>query len=483
MRARLALALAFLVLAAACGGGTGSATTSPATTAAATTTAATTTSSATTATAATTTTNPGFEVASEDGDLTVEVPLEAMATDPGITVRLLAPEEYPPELAGAADNPNSRIYNLEPEGLEFAAPVTVTRRIDTERFGDLGPDEVPIVVLITRTPAGDYEPYGDLRVTRDGEDVFVSGTTTHFSPAVAVSLQQSVDLRLDDYHLGYATELGTKLEIGYRYYGAGRNELTPPATFEPVGFTRSIAIGFDTTTTMLGVMCDKIAEANPRLGVKVTLDAAAPEGQVGLGSLPGLIPTLLQLEIMLKVVEAFSCLDPATSFLGLPLTGLEIAADHPGGVEWIPGGDFRGGASGVYLWLNDTPRLEGVWGGLILDGNGNRMIDATDTMFPAYPMEETGDIYSYVAPLFSYGSYFVYFVDGAQYSAAPTGSQWTVGAGLEAFGMNYVGSGRFEASIGFVGSGGNPFVYEVGPSEDKVTPQDPIIEQFSRIQF
>src|SRR3972149_4644973 len=114
MRHRYAVALAFLLVLVACGDDTGGSTSAVSTTVATTTTAPT-----------TTTTPPGFEVTSEDGDLTVEVPFEAMASDPGITIRLLAGDEYPPELASAAENPKSRIYNLEPDGTVFAAPVTV----------------------------------------------------------------------------------------------------------------------------------------------------------------------------------------------------------------------------------------------------------------------------------------------------------------------------------------------------------------------
>ncbi|HLE39619.1 MAG TPA: hypothetical protein VJA44_08225 [Acidimicrobiia bacterium] len=480
LRARLALLSAFLLLVAACGGGTGSSTTAASNTGATTTTTAATT---TTTAPTTTTTQAGFEVTSEDGDLTVEVPFDAMAEDPGITIRVLAPEEYPPELAGAAENPDARIYNLEPEGLQFAAPVTVTRRIDAERFGDLEAGDVPIVVLLTRTADGVYEPYSDLRVVRNGEDVFVSGTTPHFSPVIALSEQQTLRLTLDDYHLGFGTELGTKLDIGYRYYDADENVLDPPTTSEPVGFSRSIALGFDTTTATLGVACSKIGEAMPRLGVNVTLDAAAPAGQVGLRSVPGLIPSLTMLEVSLKVAQPFSCFDPLTSILGLILLGLAIATDHPGGIEWIAGGDFHGGNSGAYLSLADNPRLEGAWGGLIMDGNGNGFVDSTDTMYPPSPLEEMANMYAYVAALYTFGAYFVYLVDGAQYSGPPIGSQWTVGLGLEAFRLCYTGSGRFESSIGYVGVGGLPFLYEVGPGEEQVTPQDPIVEQFNRMNF
>ena len=302
MRSRLAVVPALLLVVGACGSGTVSSTTV-------------TTAATTTVVETTTTTVPGFEVTSEDGNLTVEVPFEAMAEDPGITIRLLAPDEYPPELAGAADDPEARIYNLEPEGLQFDAPVTVTRRIDASRFEGMTDTMVPLVAMITHNPDGSYEAYDDQTVIRRGDDVFVSGTTTHFSPAIAVNLGQYVDMTLDDFHLGYATEKDTSLQIGYRFYGSDLSALVAPTVVEPVGYTRSSALQFGAADSMLDVRCLDIDEIMPRLGVRLTLDAAASEGQLGLRVLPSLMPGLAQLAMMAKIVSDFHCLDPITSII------------------------------------------------------------------------------------------------------------------------------------------------------------------------
>jgi hypothetical protein len=488
VRIRVALAVGFLLVVGACGGGTGATTTVAPTTVA-------TTVPATT----TTTTLPGFEVASEDGDLTVEVPFEAMASDPGITITLLTGDQYPPELSGAADDPDARIYDLGPEGTEFAAPVTVTRRVDAARFGELTPTMVPAVVLMTYDAAtGTYELYDDLRVTRDGDDILVSGTTTHFSPVVAVNLGGFIEMNLDDYHLGYKTELGSSLQIGYKYYGSGMVPIDPPQTVEPMGYTRSVALSFGAITTAgsfqaagdgvdlrgLEVMCDKIAMARPRLGARLTIDPAASESGFHSNLISALIPTLAQIELTMKIVADFHCLDPVISFLvALAVIQVVLFTDHPGGEEYIAGENYYGGLSGFKLKTPFVPSLEGAWAGLICDNDRNGRVDPTDTFFAPWGLMRDGDDLSYVSPLYGYGDYFVYFADASQFSAAPEGEEWTVSAALSAFGEKYTGTGRFETSIGILGSGGNPFVYQVGSEESEATAEVEIQPFITRLNY
>lgn len=97
-------------------------------------------------------------------------------------------------------------------------------------------------------------------------------------------------------------------------------------------------------------------------------------------------------------------------------------------------------------------------------------------MFPAYALTEANARLELVAPLFSYASYFLYVIDGAQYSGLPPGTGWTVADGLLAFEELYTGTGRFEASIGIVGSKGSPFMYTVDASEAEQPVEDARLE-------
>ena len=465
----------------ACGGEAATSTTnSPVTTAA-------------TTTIGTTTTTSGFVVTSEDGDLIVAVSSAAMAEDPGITIRLLAPEEFPPELAGAADDPDVRIYNLEPEGLEFDAPVTVTRRLDTARFEDLGPNEVPVMVLVTRNPGGGYELYSDLAVVRRGDDVFVSGTTTHFSPAIAIRESPTVTVNLSQEQLESVpsarslqgiltllTEAPGTIAVSASLRDRQGASLTGSGSFALID-----GVAATPTATGLDIQCVDVGAIDV-LPITYTAEfgSSPAPGQAGFTTVTSLNLFPPRTRVMLTVDAILQCHAPATSILAV-LVPLEVVTDHPGGTMWIPNQDFRGGLSGALVRTGEVPRLDGVWGGLIRDNDGNGMIDATDTMFDAYPFDEIDEMYSYVSPLYEFGSYFVYLVDALQYSSVPSGTDWTLGAGLAAYQETYVGSGRFESSIGYVGLGGVPFVYTVGPSEEPQSAPDARIEMFDilRVQF
>ena len=91
-----------------------------------------------------------------------------------------------------------------------------------------------------------------------------------------------------------------------------------------------------------------------------------------------------------------------------------------------------------------------------------------------------------MAPLYGYGNYFVYVIDAPQYSGLPQGQQWNVGEALSLFRANYTGTGRFEASIGVVGSSAGLFQYQVGPQEGETTLDNGALNQIvlrSQIQF
>jgi len=121
------------------------------------------------------------ELFSEDGELGVGYTSDG--TD--VSIQLLESSEWPTELAGAnADN--VKIFELEPDGAVFDEPVAVTRRVEIAAFDslDLGPFDVPLVTMLTQNDAGEYEVLDDLSIVRIGPDLYVSGTTTHFSPII-----------------------------------------------------------------------------------------------------------------------------------------------------------------------------------------------------------------------------------------------------------------------------------------------------------
>ena len=458
---RLAL-LALLLVVAACGGSTG-ATTSTGSTAATTTTAA----------ATTTTTAPGFTVTSEDGDLTVEVPFEAMAEDPGITIRILAPEEYPPELAAAAENPGAVLYSLEPDGLTFDAPVRVTRRLSLENFPGLPAGAIPIVTLLTTQADGSgFELLGDLEVLHDGEDVLVSGDLTHFSPVITVGEQLFMKSIFDKYHNGFETEVGLDIGLSAAFYRTDGSAFGAPAMVVGAGFTRhDDAVGFAEGAGSLSIACKMTGEYRPRVGFQIEFRIeGAGVDEATLRSSPQLIPDLGTVSILVKQIAPLFCFGAETSLQGVQVD-LQAAADHPGGIEWIPNEAFLGGFSGAYVWFGNVPRLQGSWAGLIQDLNSNGQVDGDDMMLPVYPVVEMQQMYGYIAPLYGMDDYFVYVIDGKQFDWSP-GEDYgaaTVEATLPVLESLYLGMGRFDAAIALVTVDGLPFVFKVGPSEEAQT--------------
>ncbi|NOX29858.1 MAG: hypothetical protein GXP35_07410 [Actinobacteria bacterium] len=126
-------------------------------------------------------------VRSDDGEFGMIVGGEESTTD--VSIRLLESDEWPAEIAGASDSPGVKVYELEPDGATFDEPVMVSRRLDIASFSglDLGPFDVPLVTLLTQTADGTYQMLDDLSLLRIGDDLYVSGSTLHFSPIIVTN--------------------------------------------------------------------------------------------------------------------------------------------------------------------------------------------------------------------------------------------------------------------------------------------------------
>ena len=67
---------------------------------------------------------------SDDGRISVEIPAGTLPSDTVIDVRQIPAEDARPNPYGQPwEGP---LYNLTPDGLEFAGPVTVTLRLEPE---------------------------------------------------------------------------------------------------------------------------------------------------------------------------------------------------------------------------------------------------------------------------------------------------------------------------------------------------------------
>jgi hypothetical protein len=128
----------------------------------------------------------GGRTASLDQRLTLDVPAGALTEDVAITIRRLAPEEIPEPLRDAGQG---FAYELGPDGLRFAAPVTATARLGSAPFGPDGTLAADLGALVTVGSHGGVELLGDQTIVLDGESdaTTASGTLTHFSTFYALN--------------------------------------------------------------------------------------------------------------------------------------------------------------------------------------------------------------------------------------------------------------------------------------------------------
>ena len=123
-------------------------------------------------------TSPGARTfLSDDGLLTVDVPVGAAGDPAALAALARGADDLPPELHGL--EVRSAFYELAPGGVQFVAPVTVTRRASFEDL-EIDPSRgMPILLLAIRSADGAWEWLQDQTLRRDGDYVSVSGLTTH----------------------------------------------------------------------------------------------------------------------------------------------------------------------------------------------------------------------------------------------------------------------------------------------------------------
>jgi Flp pilus assembly secretin CpaC len=261
------------------------------------------------------------------------------------------------------------------------------------------------MLVVTGGDGTGWEPVGDPVIRRDGDTVILSGTIDHFSRLAAIPEQVFIETRLvetstdgtNTFGVGFTWSNGARLEApaarsaSFRTGGAGASQL--PATFEE---------------GMLSVQCPSgAASLFGDASLNLLLDAVdGTTGETGLVSTPRLT-TADQMQATLDIGLELAC-RPTIAEDGS--VRMEIRVDHPGGEEIVPNQDFRGGLSAMLLVL--ARGFPGLYAGLIRDVNSNGMIDPEDLMYPPFPATADGDTTSVVLPLFGYGDYFPYLIDG-----------------------------------------------------------------------
>ncbi len=128
----------------------------------------------------------GGQIVSSDGLLTVDIPAGALAADEEITVTYVPVDQRAGYLGDTFDGIDfDMAYDLGPDGMTFAAPVTVTAAINANPV--LAADTIGSSMHFMFTEGGSgIEALGDQTMVADANSasLSVSGTLDHFSPAL-----------------------------------------------------------------------------------------------------------------------------------------------------------------------------------------------------------------------------------------------------------------------------------------------------------
>jgi len=117
-------------------------------------------------------------VTSDDGLLTLSIPLGAVPDGVSLTAEARGESDLPLELRGL--EVRSAFYELLPADIAFASPVTVTRRVSYDDLAlDPDVDGLPVLALALRAPDASWQWLDAQELISDGEFVTVSGQANH----------------------------------------------------------------------------------------------------------------------------------------------------------------------------------------------------------------------------------------------------------------------------------------------------------------
>lgn len=226
--------------------------------------------------AATTTVAESTVVESDDGGLSLEIPDGALpegTSAADITITALGAEDLPGPLAGT--DLRSAFYSLEPDGLQFDEPVTLTRRFDAAGSGFDLAEGVPVPYLVLSDPAGEtFEPASEQTVQVEGGEVVLSGTIEHFSFAYAFGGTLSV--RIPDSAPAYVG--GTTILDAEFHTNENAADLTPKVIADVIFADPGLEVRYDQVENQLVVSCQE--EGVFSYGLELLVVGIGPSGDL-----------------------------------------------------------------------------------------------------------------------------------------------------------------------------------------------------------
>ncbi len=159
----------------------------------------------------------GGNIASPDGLLHLDIPPGALPVETAISISVMADHGLDPAFI------SGQVYELQPEGLLFEAPVTVTRTLSSNDAG-AGEDEIPFVFAF-HGAINDLEAL-TTHTTRDGDSLVVEYEISHFSVDFVVSSVQVLgdEVRFVMWPAAFQTFVGNSEKTYWNFGGTGTVE-------------------------------------------------------------------------------------------------------------------------------------------------------------------------------------------------------------------------------------------------------------------
>ncbi|HKI86951.1 MAG TPA: hypothetical protein VKA53_09420 [Thermoanaerobaculia bacterium] len=220
-----------------------------------------------------------------DGSFKLTIPPGALAKDTQMSVAELAPDDFPAELQVPSVR---KVYDLQPDGLEFAMPATVEIHTD----GSPAPPGSPLIGLISDSH-GTLELLGPLANTVDGDGITASAPVSHFSRLATlesrgytVSLAVSPDTLPvnEQFQLtlgvtkssdsGALGTVATKIADVSDLFGGTTGVVSLPNNFDPPSFTVTPGVSQELTRQVTGT-CEKNGVATLAAGGETDTSSTA----------------------------------------------------------------------------------------------------------------------------------------------------------------------------------------------------------------
>lgn len=157
----------------------------------------------------------GSTLTGNNNRVTLEIAPGALSEDTRISINEVDENDWSDAIKDL--EPEGEVLRLEPDGLEFDKPVTITLHLDANELSDIESGEIPVYTLVSVSKDGTQEYLDDVetRISGDGS-VEVNAKLSHFS--WIIRKKNFLEVRLEE------VEKEIEVDGTFKVYGQCRNK-------------------------------------------------------------------------------------------------------------------------------------------------------------------------------------------------------------------------------------------------------------------